>query len=83
MKESRDYLEMTYRSIQCFADDGELLPDELKKLLEIAKRDGAIDANERRVLLLIIGRLKPEELTDDMRETLAVVRQQVALWRPA
>ena len=38
MSESRDYLEMTFRSIQCFSNDGRLDAQELKALLEIAER---------------------------------------------
>jgi len=34
MKESRDYLEMSFRSIQCFASDGSLDVKELSKVIE-------------------------------------------------
>ena len=43
MSQSRDHLEMTFRSIQCFADDGRLDAAELGSLLDIAERDGVID----------------------------------------
>ena len=65
--ESRDYLEMTFRSINCFSDDGKLDVNELDSLVEIAMRDGAIDDNEKRVLRNIIDRLTDAELTDDMQ----------------
>lgn len=67
MAESRDYLEMSFRSIECFANDGKLDAGELGKILEIAERDGEIDANEIRVLRSIISRIKLEELDDSMR----------------
>jgi hypothetical protein len=74
-KESRDYLEMTYRSIECFSNDGLLLPAELQKILDIALRDGVVDDNEQRVLLNIIRKLTPAELSVEMLEKLAEVRK--------
>ncbi|TQV75015.1 hypothetical protein FLL45_08725 [Aliikangiella marina] len=65
-KENRDYLELTYRSINCFADDGKLDVNELESLVEIALKDGVIDDNEKRVLRNIIDRLTDEELTSEM-----------------
>ena len=38
--ESRDYLEMSFRSISCFTDDGKLSANELGEILIIAERDG-------------------------------------------
>jgi len=66
--ESRDYLEMTFRSIECFADDGKLDADELMTIANIALRDGVVDDNEKRVLKNIIARLNPEELDDELQE---------------
>ncbi len=60
--ESRDYLELTYRSINCFADDGKLDADELASLIGIAKRDGVIDENERRVLKNIVSKVRESEI---------------------
>ena len=68
MTESRDYLEMTFRSIECFADDGKLDADELMTIANIALRDGVVDDNEKRVLKNIIARLNPEELDDELQE---------------
>lgn len=74
--EPRDYLEMTFRSIQCFSNDGQFRPDELEELLQIALRDGKIDDNEKRVLQNIFSRLTPEELTPEMKEKMEAVRNQ-------
>ena len=71
---SNDYLELTYQSISCFANDGKLLPDELDKLTTIVLRDGVVDENEKRVLNNIFGRLKPEELTPQMLERIATIK---------
>lgn len=50
MTEARDYLELSFRSIQCFTNDGKLDANELGKLIDLAERDGVIDQNEIRVL---------------------------------
>jgi uncharacterized tellurite resistance protein B-like protein len=77
MLEPRDYLEMTFRSIQCFANDGRLDVHELGALLDIAERDGAIDDNEVRVLKKIIAQIKPEEIDQAMRDKLAEVAKKI------
>ncbi|KAB0551136.1 hypothetical protein F7R01_08025 [Pseudomonas argentinensis] len=73
MSQSRDHLEMTFRSIQCFADDGRLDAAELGSLLDIAERDGVIDDDEIRVLT----RIKPDELDPAMREKLAEIARKI------
>ena len=77
MLEPRDYLEMTFRSIQCFANEGRLDVHELGALLDIAERDGAIDDNEIRVLKKIIAQIKPEEIDQAMRDKLAEVAKKI------
>ena len=77
MLEPRDYLEMTFRSIQCFANDGRLDVHELGALLDIAERDGAIDDNGIRVLKKIIAQIKPEEIDQAMRDKLAEVAKKI------
>ncbi|MDX1457374.1 MAG: hypothetical protein R3276_07270 [Marinobacter sp.] len=77
MKESRDYLEMSFRSIQCFSNDGKLDARELGEILAIAERDGEIDQNEIRVLQNIIARIKPDEIDAEMKTMLAKVAEKV------
>ncbi|CAA0123813.1 Uncharacterised protein [BD1-7 clade bacterium] len=77
MTESRDYLEMSFRSIECFKD-GKLDAQELGKLLVIAERDGEIDDNEIRVLQNIISRIKPDEIDQAMHEKLTEIVSKVA-----
>lgn len=67
MAESRDYLELSFRSIECFSNDGVLQAKELRDLLMIAERDGEIDQNEVRVLRNIISKIKPSEVDEEMR----------------
>lgn len=77
--QNRDYLEISFRSIKCFSDDGKLDLHELNELVDIALRDGVIDDEERRVLGKIIGMLKLEELTPAMQERIAALRTQYAI----
>ncbi|MBU2325191.1 MAG: hypothetical protein KJ884_19750 [Gammaproteobacteria bacterium] len=77
MSEPRDYLEMSFRSIRCFANDGRLDVQELGTLLAVAERDGVIDDNEVRVLKKIIAHIKPEELDQAMRDKLAEIAQKI------
>ena len=73
-KESRDYLEMSFRSIECFANDGKLSVAELEEIFEIALKDGVVDDNEKRVLNNIFNRLTPAELTEEMTAKIADIR---------
>jgi hypothetical protein len=77
--ESRDYLEMSYRSIQCFSNDGKLLVSELDEIVSIALKDGVVDDNEKRVLGSIIKKLVPSELTPEMVGRVAQLRRQFGL----
>lgn len=77
MSEPRDYLEMTFRSIQCFSNDGRLDAQELKALLEIAERDGVIDDNEVRVLRKIMAQVRPEEVDSALRDKIAIVEKKI------
>lgn len=77
MAESRDYLEMSFRSIQCFSNDGRLDAAELGKILAIAERDGTIDNNEMRVLKGIIDRIKPHELDAAMQSKMLEISEKL------
>jgi len=70
---SRDYIEMTFRSIECFAEYGKIDAEELGKIFEIAQRDNFIDENEVRVLKSIMSRIKPTEIDDAMQEKLSEI----------
>ena len=77
--EKRAYLEMAFRSIECFANDGTLKVDELKRLVDIALRDGVVDDNEKRVLRSIFSKLNPKELTPEMLAAIDAVRQRAGI----
>ncbi len=77
MKDSKDHLEMSFRSIECFANDGKLDAEELGKIVEIAERDGEIDRNEIRVLRNIISKIRPHEIDSSMKAKLEDIRKMV------
>lgn len=77
MTESKDYLEMSFRSIECFSNDGKLDAAELGKILKIAEKDGVIDQNEIRVLRSIISRILPEEVDEPMRGKLKEISNKI------
>ena len=77
MNESRDYLHLSFKSIECFSNDGKLDADELGKLIALAERDGVIDQNEIRVLRNIIVRIKPEEVDAAMQQRLAELSAKI------
>ena len=78
MKESRDHLEMTFRSIDCFSNDGKLDAKELGSILDIAERDGVIDANEIRVLKNIISKIRPHEIDEAMQKKLDEIAKKIS-----
>lgn len=77
--DNRDYLEMSFRSIHCFTNDGTLDVNELQSLVDIAKRDGVVDDNEKRVLRNIFSRLKAEELSPEMIEKIQQIREDAGI----
>ena len=68
MKESSTSVEMVFRTIQCFSDDGVLDADELDEIVSIAMTDGVLDDKERRVLKEIIMNLSSKDLTPALWE---------------
>ncbi len=70
MTESKDYIEMAFRSIECFSNDGKLNTKALDDVIRIAERDGVIDQNEIRVLQKNISKIKPEEVDSRVRQKL-------------
>jgi len=77
MTESKDYLDMAFRSIECFQNGGKLDAKELGKIIAIAERDDVIDQNEIRVLRNIISRIKPHEVDDAMRRKLTEISLKI------
>ena len=78
MTESKDYIEMAFRSIECFKKDDKLDAKELDSIIKIAERDGVIDQNEIRVLQKIIAKIKPDEVDSAMRRKLADLAKKIS-----
>lgn len=76
MSETKDYLEMSFRSINCFANDGKLDVGELNELVNVALRDGVVDDNEKRVLGKIISRLNATELQGELKQRVNQLREE-------
>ncbi len=79
IQENRDYLELAFRSIECFSNDGKLDVGELQKLVDVVLRDGLVDDNEKRVLRSILRRLTTAELTPEMLARIESVRAQTGI----
>ena len=78
MKEPASHFQVALRSMAAFANDGKLDLAELEELLAIAERDGSIDADEARILHGIFDRLRPDELTPEMRARIEQARRRLA-----
>lgn len=64
------HIEMSLLSIECFTNDGRLDADELGKLIALAEKDGKITQEEISVLTSVIKRIRPDEVTPEMRTRL-------------
>ena len=78
MTDPKDYIEMSIRASEFFANDAKFNADEMAELLAIAERDGVIDQDEIRVLRNIISRINPDEVDDAMRAKLAEILEKVS-----
>ena len=78
MTEPASHVRIALKSMAAFANDGKLDLSELEELLAIAERDGSIDADEGRILRGIFDRLRPDELTPEVRARIEQVRQRLA-----
>jgi len=77
MTDAKDHIQMALKSIESFANDGQLDAKELEEIIQIAERDGVIDQDEIRVLRNIISRIDPSEVDDAMRTKLADILKKV------
>ena len=74
MQQAKSYIEMAIESIQAFANDGKLDAAELQRMLDIALRDGQIDADELRVLGKIVLQAEKGPLDVDVQALIAQIR---------
>lgn len=78
MTDPKDYIEMSIRASEFFANDAKLDANEMAQLLAIAERDGVIDHDEIRVLRNVISRLNYDEVDDAMKAKLAEIIDKVS-----
>ena len=74
MQQAKSYIEIAIESIQAFANDGKLDAAELQRMLDIALRDGQIDADELRVLGKIVMQAEKGPLDTDVQRLIAEIR---------
>lgn len=79
MQQPKSYIEMAIESIQVFANDGKLDAAELQRLLDIALRDGQIDADELRVLGTIVAQAEKGSVAPDVETLIEQIRQRHGL----
>ena len=79
MQQAKSYIEMAIESIQVFANDGKLDAAELQRMLDIALRDGQIDADEQRVLGKIVTQAEKGAVDADVQALIAQIRQRHGL----
>ncbi len=79
MQQAKSYIEMAIESIQVFANDGKLDAAELQRMLDIALRDGQIDADELRVLGKIVTQAEKGLVDADVQALITQIRQRHGL----
>ena len=74
-----DHLQLALAAIPAFTDDGRLSLDELDRLLALALRDHAIDADEKRVLANVLDRAERDGVDTDVLARIRRVRGEHGL----
>jgi len=70
------HLQIASAAMGVFANDGTMDRRELEYLLSLALRDGAIDADEKRVLASILDRVPRREVSPELWKRIGEVRAQ-------
>tara|TARA_B100000609_G_scaffold70592_1_gene56119 strand:- start:380 stop:619 length:240 start_codon:yes stop_codon:yes gene_type:complete len=77
MSKLSSHLKIALESIKCFTDDGQLDVGELNYLLGIAKADGTIDAEEKRVLCNIISKAAESPLDNGTADRMQAILREL------
>jgi len=77
MTDPKDHIQMALKSVEAFANGGQIDADEMEGIIQIAERDDVIDQEEIRVLRNIISRIDPSEVDDAMRAKLSEILEKV------
>ncbi|UXI68158.1 hypothetical protein [Tahibacter amnicola] len=76
MVEPKSHIEIAFRSINVFADDGQLDVGEINFLLGLALRDQTIDDDERRVLAKVFSEAEKSALPPAVQTRIDEVRRK-------
>ena len=76
---SSRWMEMAIYAIQIFSNDGTMDDAEFDCLLGLAREDGVVDADERRVLGRVLDRVDRHRVPDALWERIGSVRAQLAI----
>ncbi len=60
---STSHIDIAVQSIGCFTDDGTLDAGEVRNLLNLALRDGVVDADEKRVLSNVFSKISQNQVS--------------------
>lgn len=71
-------IQIAFSIQKMLADDGKLDESELDELLQMANVDGKLDADERRILGLILTTLKEKDVTPEAWKKITEVRE---IWK--
>jgi len=66
---TNSHTQMTLDAMKAFFD-GKMSEDELLGLLKTAEEDGKVDAQEKAVLVNVVGKLNSNELSSKLRRSL-------------
>jgi uncharacterized tellurite resistance protein B-like protein len=72
--QAKSHIQLVLQSIDIFANDGKLDPAELAKLMDVALRDGQIDAEERRVLNKIFDHAEQSGVDAEVKAAIERIR---------
>lgn len=79
MSNLHSHLSIALASIRCFTDDGKLDTNELNYLLGIAKADGNIDADEKRVMSTIMSKAVNCAIDDKTAKRISEIRTELGI----
>ncbi len=77
MKESNQYLEKPYQSMECLNHNGTVEAAEINRILDVAGKEGNIEQSEIKELTKIILKLNPESVDAAMQAKFAQIMGKV------
>ena len=75
----RDFIEMTFRTVKVFGEDGKVNLEALDELVELAMRDGRVDGEEKAVLRKVLDRVESHTLSKELAAKVETLRKRFGL----